>query len=679
MAMKRKILYSLIILLIGAHETALGQSDGGLAGGFLRYGVGGRALGMGRAFVAVSDDASGIYWNPAGIVGAERLEFSSMYSNLFYDSQYGYFGAVVPRPLPNIKDPLLRFLFGPSSALGFGWVGMSMVGFEQRDQLSNYLGTFGLQQNGFFFSWARESIWSWGVLRSGVTCKLVNQSFPDMSPVSSAGIDASPKRTSAGLDLGFTFQPVHAPLFKVISLRYLLPLRFGLTMQNIIRPRWSDADADRFPFALRWGLSYRWIMQDWIPESWGGIYKLMEDWQVLTVFDKSFVSGGEHGTFAGAEILIPITDNGITLTPRLGVNNRSEKRTFGCGISLPFSSSALIRIDYAFGGHRYLEDDHRFFLTIQTGGKRDAAFFWNMAASEDASEKDERINLYRVLASYPNPYAKNAAENLSMIEDSSRAPRYYDFTGGLGWAEWLFRDATKELKRGRINTARNKAWDAAKEYTPIYLDTDKAMTESETLNYGESLLMAGKFKDALSILQGQEDRNLRTMYLMGTCQKELGLWDDAEKTFNDALKRYKDEQNYRSMVSLSAMGLAETQIHKKQYNTAVAALELILKYDEGQLDEDYPRYPPYGDNFCIDEAQFLIGICLILSDNYESGVAEILKAERFYPSLEMGALGLNVGGSLVELLIRKDYSKLKDQAEGLLKDYFKNHSWPVSR
>ncbi len=35
---------------------------------FLKIGVGGRAVGMGEAFVAVSDDASSLYWNPAGIV-----------------------------------------------------------------------------------------------------------------------------------------------------------------------------------------------------------------------------------------------------------------------------------------------------------------------------------------------------------------------------------------------------------------------------------------------------------------------------------------------------------------------------------------------------------------------------------------------------------------------------------
>ena len=65
--MKKIILIATISL--SCVVTVWAQEDGGQAGNFLRFGVGGRALGMGRSFVSIADDASGVYWNPAGIVG----------------------------------------------------------------------------------------------------------------------------------------------------------------------------------------------------------------------------------------------------------------------------------------------------------------------------------------------------------------------------------------------------------------------------------------------------------------------------------------------------------------------------------------------------------------------------------------------------------------------------------
>ncbi|UCH77980.1 MAG: PorV/PorQ family protein [Candidatus Coatesbacteria bacterium] len=74
------------------------------AADWMTYGAGARALGMGGAFVAVADDATSPYWNPAGMPGVERAGVSAMHSYTFgglaaYDSvfgayNFGDFGAV---------------------------------------------------------------------------------------------------------------------------------------------------------------------------------------------------------------------------------------------------------------------------------------------------------------------------------------------------------------------------------------------------------------------------------------------------------------------------------------------------------------------------------------------------------------------------------------------------------
>ena len=45
-----------------------GQRAGISAFQFLKLGVGGRGVAMGESFVAVANDASALYWNPAGLV-----------------------------------------------------------------------------------------------------------------------------------------------------------------------------------------------------------------------------------------------------------------------------------------------------------------------------------------------------------------------------------------------------------------------------------------------------------------------------------------------------------------------------------------------------------------------------------------------------------------------------------
>jgi tetratricopeptide (TPR) repeat protein len=45
--------------------------------------VGARPLGLGESFTSVADDGNAVYWNPAGLPTLKRIEFNSMYANLY--------------------------------------------------------------------------------------------------------------------------------------------------------------------------------------------------------------------------------------------------------------------------------------------------------------------------------------------------------------------------------------------------------------------------------------------------------------------------------------------------------------------------------------------------------------------------------------------------------------------
>ncbi|MBN1423335.1 PorV/PorQ family protein [Candidatus Fermentibacteria bacterium] len=74
----------------------LGGQRVGISGfQFLKIGVGARALGFGGAFTAIADDASALYWNPAGIVMVGRAAVAS-YTDWPVDLSHRFVGVAIP-------------------------------------------------------------------------------------------------------------------------------------------------------------------------------------------------------------------------------------------------------------------------------------------------------------------------------------------------------------------------------------------------------------------------------------------------------------------------------------------------------------------------------------------------------------------------------------------------------
>jgi len=72
------------LLAIGLLLTLFAPAYGAkYAGEFLSLGVGGRALGMGGAFVGVADDVTASFWNPAGLAQLNQRELSLMHAETF--------------------------------------------------------------------------------------------------------------------------------------------------------------------------------------------------------------------------------------------------------------------------------------------------------------------------------------------------------------------------------------------------------------------------------------------------------------------------------------------------------------------------------------------------------------------------------------------------------------------
>ncbi|MBI1799345.1 MAG: PorV/PorQ family protein [Candidatus Eisenbacteria bacterium] len=72
------------------------QRSGTSSGTFLKIGVGARAAALGDAFVAVANDPSAIFWNPAGLASEQRQELQLSHVDWPADVRYEHLACVLP-------------------------------------------------------------------------------------------------------------------------------------------------------------------------------------------------------------------------------------------------------------------------------------------------------------------------------------------------------------------------------------------------------------------------------------------------------------------------------------------------------------------------------------------------------------------------------------------------------
>ena len=83
------VLALLLLLPLSAEGAQIFEKVGTLGGQSLKIGVGARAAAMGDAYTAISDDATAVYWNPAGIARLSgqsiTLNHASWPANILFD------------------------------------------------------------------------------------------------------------------------------------------------------------------------------------------------------------------------------------------------------------------------------------------------------------------------------------------------------------------------------------------------------------------------------------------------------------------------------------------------------------------------------------------------------------------------------------------------------------------
>jgi len=101
--------------------------------------IGDRASGMGGAYTAISDDSSGLFYNPAGIVYSEELKLSASV-NAFNSSSITYKGVLGSGDWTRESSGLFPNFFGMTQQLGDGYFGFSytITDAEVENQVSKF-------------------------------------------------------------------------------------------------------------------------------------------------------------------------------------------------------------------------------------------------------------------------------------------------------------------------------------------------------------------------------------------------------------------------------------------------------------------------------------------------------------------------------------------------------------
>lgn len=327
--MKRIAGTALMLMLVCNAEAGTGV--GKYAGEFLAIGVGGRALAMGGASVALAGDVTAGFWNPAGLARIDYPQFILMHNEQFGSLVNHDYGAVAIPVGPSTSLGLSIIRLGIDDIADTRLAGLDASGNLTYDlsQLSridpNRVTYFNAADWAFFFTYARRESAEFSY---GANLKLLRRSLDGHSA------------TGIGIDVGAWYNPYEG-------------LFLGANLQDITTTflAWDTGTNELITPTVKLGAAYQ-------IEALGGMFIPALDLDVR--FENRRTASMMHVGRISADAHSGLEYQFKKLVSLRAGYSDVKQFTIGAGLRLP-----KLNVDYSFakfGGDNGIGDSHRISL-----------------------------------------------------------------------------------------------------------------------------------------------------------------------------------------------------------------------------------------------------------------------------------------------------------------------------
>lgn len=339
------------ILLVTSFAFLLPQASFGQAGTsavvFLKIEPDSRAAGMGNAGVALADNASAIFWNPAGLAFQEGTEASITHSNWLPEFNAGLF---------------YEYLVAKHRVPGWGTFGAHLTYLflgenDGRDEQNNPTGTFRSYDLATGLSYGVKMNERFGI---GSSVRFI---YSNLAPGQSVGA----QQTKAGISTAFDLAALYRSRPFSMGGEMKGTLSLGANLANMgPKIQYSDnAQADPIPTNLRLGYAFRMDFDDF------------NSLTLVTDFNKDLISYSGEGEDRAADPFykaifsswsgVRVQTNALSETgedAEFKTLSVLDQMTIGTGIEYWYNNQFALRSGYFYENP---DNGNRQFLTLGAG------------------------------------------------------------------------------------------------------------------------------------------------------------------------------------------------------------------------------------------------------------------------------------------------------------------------